>query len=77
MEWNNWPTEVIKFDFDCIHQNWGTLQVTIRIEAQQVAGLIEVETVAARDVLQNNLPQLQARLADQGLSVSAIRNSGC
>ncbi len=47
----------------------GTLQVTIRIEAQQVAGLIEVETVAARDVLQNNLPQLQARLADQGLSV--------
>jgi flagellar hook-length control protein FliK len=47
----------------------GTLQVTIRIEAQQVAGLIEVEHVAARDALQNNLPQLQARLADQGLNV--------
>ncbi len=47
----------------------GSLQVTIRIEGQQVAGLIEVEHTAARDALQNNLPQLQARLSDQGLNV--------
>jgi flagellar hook-length control protein FliK len=47
----------------------GSLQVTIRIEGQQVAGLIEVEHAAARDALQNNLPQLQARLSDQGLNV--------
>jgi flagellar hook-length control protein FliK len=47
----------------------GSLQVTIRIEGQQVAGLIEVEHTGARDALQNNLPQLQARLSDQGLNV--------
>ncbi len=47
----------------------GSLQVTIRVEAQQMAALIEVEHTAARDVLENNLPQLQARLADQGMTV--------
>lgn len=47
----------------------GSLQVTIRVESQQMAALIEVEHTAARDVLEKNLPQLQARLADQGMTV--------
>ncbi len=48
----------------------GSLQITLRVEAQQVSALVEVEHSAARDVLLANLPQLQSRLADQGLNVS-------
>jgi flagellar hook-length control protein FliK len=48
----------------------GSLQITLRVEAQQVSALVEVEHSAARDVLLSNLPQLQSRLAEQGLNVS-------
>lgn len=48
----------------------GSLQVTIRVEAQQVSASIEVEHASARDVLLSNLPQLQSQLADQGLNIT-------
>ena len=50
----------------------GSLQVTLRMDAQQVSALIEVEHPAAREVLLTNLPQLQSQLAEQGLSVSSF-----
>ena len=50
----------------------GSLQVTIRIDAQQVSALIEVEHSASREALLNSLPQLQSSLADKGLNVSHL-----
>ncbi len=55
----------------------GTLQVTIRIEAQQVAGLIEVETVAAPRCTAEQSSSTPSSLGRSRPKRSAIRNSGC
>lgn len=48
----------------------GSLQVTIRVENQNMSAMIEAEHTAARDALIENLPQLQKSLSDQGIQVA-------
>ncbi len=48
----------------------GSLQVTIRVENQNMSAMIEVEHTAARDALVENLSLLQKSLGDQGITVA-------
>jgi flagellar hook-length control protein FliK len=50
----------------------GSLQVTIRVESQRMAARIEVEHVAARDILTANITELTDRLAEQGVEVQQL-----
>ncbi len=51
----------------------GSLQVTVRVENSQVIAAIEVEHSAAKQVLLENLPKLQASLKDQGITIADFR----
>lgn len=51
----------------------GSLQVTVRMENSQVIAAIEVEHLAAKQVLLENLPKLQASLKDQGITIADFR----
>ncbi|MCY2975384.1 MAG: flagellar hook-length control protein FliK [Planctomycetota bacterium] len=51
----------------------GSLQVTVRVENSQVSAAIEVEHTAAKQVLLENLPKLQASLKDQGITIADFR----
>lgn len=51
----------------------GSLQVTVRVENSQVIAAIEVEHTAAKQVLLENLPKLQASLKDQGITIADFR----
>lgn len=50
----------------------GSLQVTLRVESQQMVALIEVEHSSAREALSRNLHQLQSRLNDQGVELQQV-----
>ncbi len=47
----------------------GTLQMTLRIESNQVSAQLDVENSVARDALLKNMQSLHDRLRDQGLQV--------
>jgi flagellar hook-length control protein FliK len=51
----------------------GSLQVTVKIENSQVIAAIEVEHTAAKQVLLENLPKLQASLKEQGITIADFR----
>ena len=51
----------------------GTLQVTVQVNRSQVIAAIEVESHAARQILMDNLPTLQATLKEQGISIADFR----
>lgn len=51
----------------------GSLQVTVRVDNSQVIAAIEVEHTAAKQVLLDNLPKLQASLKEQGITIADFR----
>ncbi|MCU0719702.1 MAG: flagellar hook-length control protein FliK [Pirellula sp.] len=47
----------------------GTLQMTLKIEANMMSAHLEVENSLAKDALLNNLQSLRDRLSEQGMSI--------
>ena len=47
----------------------GTLQMTLKIEANVMSAHLEVENSLAKEALMNNLQSLRDRLSDQGMSI--------
>jgi flagellar hook-length control protein FliK len=47
----------------------GTLQMTLKIEANVMSAHLEVENSLAKDALLNNLQGLRDRLSEQGMSI--------
>jgi flagellar hook-length control protein FliK len=47
----------------------GTLQMTLRIEANVMSARLEVENSLAKDALLNNLQSLRDRLSEQGMTI--------
>ena len=51
----------------------GSLQVTVKVVNSQVIAAVEVEHTAAKQVLLDNLPKLQASLKEQGITIADFR----
>jgi flagellar hook-length control protein FliK len=47
----------------------GSLEMSLHMSQQQLSASINVESEATRQVLQDNLPQLQSKLAERGITV--------
>ncbi|MFO0921522.1 MAG: flagellar hook-length control protein FliK [Pirellulales bacterium] len=50
----------------------GSLQMTLRMDGNQMSARLEVENALAQDALTQNLPKLKERLAEQGIQVETF-----